>query len=507
MEKAHEQPICFGVDKQWCNSRFSFAQQTFNFSMRTNPKGNPNGLGNNSRVFGSQSTQGDSTFRSQTFNPLVYNPKRGKTQVDNRLQGNQPFFAAQTIQTGKLVRKFSLSEKRHVGSQNRPPTCLFSSGHSREAKTFHLHSNGTKSFPVPSSLFWHEHTSGIMAKRNESFSQKMEKSRPNVLGLLGRHFSRGTVPKSSAKTFGHDAPRLGTFRHGGQQKEMTTGTHSASRAFGFFGGSEKWNFARTQRKNESHQKTTWKASNAQGNVHQKDGSHFGSHKSIFNGNAFSTSFCGSAGPIRKPAGNPWMGQKIAHTFNFESTSKGNGLPNAGMERQKFSGKNSSTGASFRLIPGGLGRSGCKNRLYRPIILQGQKGPPDQCKRVGGSNTVKSLAHQGEHVCLKVDNSVTFWYLQKGGGRIPSLNGMIRPFIKWCMDKHITLQVLQAKSSEDLADGPSRWGKDRGYYTLDRALFQVLRQRMCKHIKPRVDMFAISKALLQGESPMLFLAEN
>ena len=34
------------------------------------------------------------------------------------------------------------------------------------------------------------------------------------------------------------------------------------------------------------------------------------------------------------------------------------------------------------------------------------------------NTVRSLAKPGEHVTLKVDNSVTFWYLTKGGGRSP-----------------------------------------------------------------------------------------
>ena len=46
------------------------------------------------------------------------------------------------------------------------------------------------------------------------------------------------------------------------------------------------------------------------------------------------------------------------------------------------------------------------------------------------NTVKSLAKPGEHVKLKVDNSVTHWYVMKGGGQIPSLNHMVRPFLKW-----------------------------------------------------------------------------
>ena len=77
------------------------------------------------------------------------------------------------------------------------------------------------------------------------------------------------------------------------------------------------------------------------------------------------------------------------------------------------------------------------------------------------NTVQSLANKGEHVSLKVDNSVTFAYLSKGGGRIPSLNQMVRPFLRWCMEKRISLEIQLVKSSEDQADAPSRWSKDRG----------------------------------------------
>jgi hypothetical protein len=105
------------------------------------------------------------------------------------------------------------------------------------------------------------------------------------------------------------------------------------------------------------------------------------------------------------------------------------------------------------------------------------------------NTVQSLAKPGEHITLKVDNSVTFAYLTKGGGRIPSLNQMVRPFLKWCMEKQVTLRKEQVKSSEDLADGPSRWHKDKGDYTLDRKLFHFLLHRMENFQTPQVDMFA------------------
>jgi hypothetical protein len=89
------------------------------------------------------------------------------------------------------------------------------------------------------------------------------------------------------------------------------------------------------------------------------------------------------------------------------------------------------------------------------------------------NTVRSLAKPMEHVCLKVDNSVTFYYLTKHRGRIPSFNQMVRPFLQWPMKNQVTLDIQLVKSSEDLADAPSRWGQDRGDYTLNRSLFLYL----------------------------------
>jgi len=57
-----------------------------------------------------------------------------------------------------------------------------------------------------------------------------------------------------------------------------------------------------------------------------------------------------------------------------------------------------------------------------------------------------------------------------------------------MEKQVTLDVQLVKSSQDLADGPSRWGQDRGDYTLNRNLFLHLQRIMAPSIKPTVDMF-------------------
>ena len=398
VEKQHIKSTCFDFGETWCDSRFSSATKTFHFSMCQKPKRNPNGLGNSAGIPGGAGNKRNPAIRSKTSHPLVCDPKRRKIEVDNRLQGNKSISSAQTVQIGKLERNFSILAKRHVGSKYRSQACLFSLGHCRGAEALPMHSIGKESVSVPSSMLWHEHPARSLAKCDESFPQKMEKGRPPMLDLSGRYFGHRQLPPSSSKTFGHNVARLGTFRHGGKQKEITTHSQSTSGTFGFSGGSPKWNFASAKRKNDSHQKTVGETFNSQGNVHQKDGSHFGSHKSILNGNAFSTSFYRPAGAIRKPAGNPRLGQKIAHTFRFEGPSKGNGLPNGPMERQNFSGKNSREGTSFRFFPGGLGRGGCHLWAYCPGISEGQKRPPHQCERAGSCNKHSEISSSSKGVC-------------------------------------------------------------------------------------------------------------
>ena len=85
-------------------------------------------------------------------------------------------------------------------------------------------------------------------------------------------------------------------------------------------------------------------------------------------------------------------------------------------------------------------------------------------------TVQSLAKPKERVLLSVDNSVAFAYLTKGGGKKSHLNQILRPFLKWCLHKEISLQVQSVPSQDMKADRLSRWTFDKGDYTLDRNLF-------------------------------------
>jgi hypothetical protein len=53
-----------------------------------------------------------------------------------------------------------------------------------------------------------------------------------------------------------------------------------------------------------------------------------------------------------------------------------------------------------------------------------------------------LASPGEKVHIAVDNTVAGSYLRRAGGKKGYLNEKMRPFLQWCMDKNVTLQVQQ-----------------------------------------------------------------
>ena len=108
------------------------------------------------------------------------------------------------------------------------------------------------------------------------------------------------------------------------------------------------------------------------------------------------------------------------------------------------------------------------------------------------HTVKSFAKKNEKVFLLVDNTTTFWYLKKQGGKIDKFNNLLRPFILWCLDKNIDLQVQLVKSADMPADHLSRMPKDKGDYTLNHPLFLHMWSLFKPHLIPfqeMTDMFA------------------
>ncbi len=107
-------------------------------------------------------------------------------------------------------------------------------------------------------------------------------------------------------------------------------------------------------------------------------------------------------------------------------------------------------------------------------------------------TVKSLAKRHDRVRLLVDNATTFWYLKRQGGRHSHFNAILRPFLRWCVDMDVQLDVQLVKSEDMPADKLSRRPRDRGDYELNRPLFWHMWRQFRLWLPPSgdmIDMFA------------------
>ena len=417
--KQHQGPWCPKLNKPRCSSFLPSSFQPFKASLLQKFRGDKNGMGNHSGIPGSGCYKRNSLGTSKTSDPLVHHKKGGKAATDYQLQGNKSLLRSQTFQVGKLGRYFSLSQERHVGSQNRPQTCLFPFGTGRSPQTIHLHSGGRKSFPISGSMFWLKHPASTMAKCDESFSQKMEKARNFNMGLFRRHTFGGQQPSGSAKTFANHVTGFGQIRNGCKPKEVSIGANPTSGTFGFYSGFKERIFASATRKDEKHQERTWKDFDTLRDDLQKNGSHFGCHQKFSHGNAFFKGFHRPVGAICKPTRNTGMGQKNFNSPSFAGTSKRNELPHGNMERQNFSGQNPSQRTPFRFLSGGLGWSRCYDWKTSPGILERQKRFAHQCERIGSSNKHSAIFGTKEGTCPPEGGQFSnVCLLDKGGGKNP-----------------------------------------------------------------------------------------
>ena len=104
------------------------------------------------------------------------------------------------------------------------------------------------------------------------------------------------------------------------------------------------------------------------------------------------------------------------------------------------------------------------------------------------HTILSLGRPKDHINLCVDNSVTYHYLRKGGGRLDYLNQHMQELWRWMMKNKITLSTTLVRSQECQSDYLTR-KVDHVDYTLDSEVFQELLQISEPWEQPRWDMFA------------------
>jgi hypothetical protein len=353
-----------------------------------------------------------------------------------------------------------------------------------------MHSSGKQSVSILSCLFWPKPPATVLAKHHENIPKKVEIPRFPYMDLPGRYFGSGIIPQNGGEKHAKNVARFGGIWNGGKLQKIPPYPHPRSGSFGFYNKFQRWSFAGTERKIESNTERVGEIGNTSNDVHEKNVSHFGVSESIFDGNALPKGIYRPVGAICETTKIPRLGQKIKNSPGLAKSSKRTELSYGKMERKKFPRESNNKRFTLRFLPTCMGRNRHQVKRNCAGVLERKINPPYKCEELEAAmNTVMSLAKPKEKVSLSVDNSVTFAYLKKGGGKIPSLNQLVRPFLKWCMEKEILLEVHLIKSAEDLADGPSRWQQDKGDYTLNKNLFQHILFTMKDFINPKVDMFA------------------
>ena len=244
----HQQPSGSEDYPRRGHGRLPFTSQAVPTTLCPDTKRNFNGLANNPRVLGSAGNKRNPALEGKTFDSLVCHRKGGKTPPNHRLQGNKPISSTKTIQTGKLGRNIPLLKKRHVGSENRRETCLFSFGVCRTAETLCVHPSGGQSVPISSSMLWPKRPPTNLAKCHEGFPQKVASPRHPMLDLLGRHPPGRPIPQGGSKPPANHAPRFGGCGHGDKYEKVTIGTNTGGGPFGVFNKFQKKEFCKCPNK-------------------------------------------------------------------------------------------------------------------------------------------------------------------------------------------------------------------------------------------------------------------
>ena len=99
--------------------------------------------------------------------------------------------------------------------------------------------------------------------------------------------------------------------------------------------------------------------------------------------------------------------------------------------------------------------------------------------------VRRLCSLSDVVELTVDNSVSFYYIKKQGGRKSHLNDLLRPLLLFCWSQGINIVPKWVPSEDNPADIISRQGVDHKAFCLHPTLFPNLRCAL--GVRPQVDV--------------------
>ena len=123
------------------------------------------------------------------------------------------------------------------------------------------------------------------------------------------------------------------------------------------------------------------------------------------------------------------GKKIVDPTGIKFPSQRNLQFNATMERRNFPGKINSQGASFRFLPGGMGRSRCDLRANGPRILEEKKAFTHKCQGAGSSNKYSSIIGKNWGTCYPKSGQFSGLLVPDQGGEDPQLKSIGKTFPK------------------------------------------------------------------------------
>lgn len=425
---------------------------------------------------------------------LVCDRKNGgrkkESQIHFRLSTTQSIPNSPPLQNGSLGYHFPSPEEKHVGGEDRFKKCILSLGIRRQIKAISLPPSRGKHLPISRGLFWPKQFASPLDPINENLSKTLEDQGDHMFHILGRYSSNWSKPTVSPKgSQFHDQipPR---FWNGNQPGEEHFGTPTKDKTFGL---PDKFchRIPRgTKRKIKNHKEGIRKILNSSFNDIKKSCFHFGCNQIISPKYALLKGFYRPNVTISKNSSKSGVGFSIPNPTQSPISGERGQRSLTKLDREKIFGSKPSKNPPFRFITTQLGGGRHSRWHHSSGILEGSGGASYQRK---GANSCYTNSQKfgkkgggGPPMCRQFSHILLSY---KGGGRTPHLNAILRPFLTWCMDAQVILQVSLVRSKDCLADGPSRWGVDKGDYTLHAHLFKLLEQQMHPWVQPVVDCFA------------------
>lgn len=197
-------------------------------------------------------------------------------------------------------------------------------------------------------------------------------------------------------------------------------------------------------------------------------SHFGDIQKFSGNFAHSQSLFRSGGKFCKPAHQHRMGQNRHIPQNLQQRVRElrgvlQNWPGRGLEGNTPVGNLHSSNSAW------AGVDTASNRAVQGF-WRDQAGLHINIKKL--LEAVKSLAKKRRKSVHFSGQHNSFQPPEKLGCRAPAFIRILRPFRIWCQENHTHPQPILVRSTEQVADGLSRWSNGTGDYTLHRSIFSA-----------------------------------